>query len=232
MYDKIAYSWFEKAEKIYEENHAPSGEIDCLSQMVFIKDNERNLAACTTLLRKAAALTVNVDKVRYDWHYDGLKCMASQNGLREESIAFAKVSDRLKRSAAASDAADDKVRPYVICAAVLLAVLASGLGQVTLSELSLNRLNKDLLKRFMETADNQKRFALLNSSISIDLMQNNFKTAVAKSEYLLKLAHGDSLTLLGLPSNFFWLAKRKNVILRREIYSGALAAVVVAAMFV
>jgi len=62
LYDKIAYSWFEKAEKIYEENHAPSGEIDCLSQMVFIKDSPNDLAACA-LIKKAAALTDNVGEV-------------------------------------------------------------------------------------------------------------------------------------------------------------------------
>jgi hypothetical protein len=60
----------------------------------------------------------------------------------------------------------------------------------------------------------------------------NSETAVAKSEYLLQLARGNSLTLLCLPSNFDWLAKRRKVIFTREIFSAALAVVIAGAMFV
>ncbi len=51
-------------------------------------------------------------------------------------------------------------------------------------------------------------------------MQNNLEMAVAKSEYLLQLAQGNSLPLLILPSNFAWLEKRRKSIFIREIFFG------------
>ena len=226
MSDEIAYSWFEKAERIYKDNNAPSKVVDCLSQMAVLRENQKKLADSTDLIEKAATVAVSVGKVPYDDNYAVLENMSEKKGLLNESIVFSKVINAGKQLAAASRADDDQVRPSTICIAVLLTVLASGLGQATLSEFSLNRLNRDFTRRAMQTTNNQLRFDVLNNSISVDLMQNNIEIAVVKSEYLLQLADGNSLPALTLPSNFDWLAKRRKVIIRREIFSGALAAVI------
>ncbi|MDR3617167.1 MAG: hypothetical protein P4L53_26670 [Candidatus Obscuribacterales bacterium] len=224
---EISHSWLEKAKKIYEENNASSRLIDCLGQMAVIKENQNNVAECTALIKKAAALTLSVGGASGGYYCYLLEGIATKKGLNNENMVFSRANEKGPQLAAASYAADDRVRPYAVCLVLMLSILASGLGQATLSEFSLERLNRNLMKKFLETADSQFRFALLNTSISIDLMQNNVETALAKSEYLLQLAHGNSLTSLNLPSSFDWLGKRNKAIFTREIFAAALTTVII-----
>ncbi len=192
--------WYNNALELYRKNQSYDGEVNTISDIVWVKDERHELFLCRPYFERIQEILPNCTKKV--WMLTSLSYYANKLGLKDLSKSMESRDAELSKSESRWEFPDLPLSFAFIFTLCICAECGTKLFRRCMSLLKY----RNLQERFNTVDTIELKLPILSQMIDIDLCLGNLKLADVNSLHMLKLVGYDGLHILQLncPQKTFW----------------------------